>query len=285
MRKVFGLFYRTLQLMPFAKKFKPDVAISHGSRAQLLVSFMFGIPNILIADYEYVKWPPFISPSAMLVPEVLYNKLKINKKIKLFSYPGIKEDVYVPGFKPDIRILQDLGVPEDSLVVTIRPPASEAHYHNERSDLLFEEVVNFLGVQQNVCMIILPRSERQSSWVKKVWAEYIEIKKVIIPHFVVNGLNLIWYSDLVISGGGTMNREAAALGVPAYSIFAGKIGAVDKHLSETGRLVFLKTTEDIHRRIKLSKRDRAQKFNSYHRKALDSIVTIIIRFLQDSNFQ
>ncbi|RMD97261.1 MAG: DUF354 domain-containing protein [Calditrichaeota bacterium] len=284
MLKVIGLFLRSVQLTPIVINFKPHLAISHGSRSQSLVASILSIPNILIADYEYVKWLPFISPTAMLVPEVLYRKLRKNAQNNLYPYPGIKEDVYVPGFRPDERILRDLGVPAGSLVITIRPPASEAHYHNKKSDRLFIEVVSFLGHQPNVCMIILPRSERQSEIIKKTWPGWFENRKIIIPNFVLDGLNLIWQSDLVISGGGTMNREAAALGVPAYSIFAGRTGAVDKYLADTGRLIFIKSREDIRGRIKLVRKSPLANPDGCSRSALQSIVSVIMAFLENPDY-
>src|SRR5262249_18050156 len=86
------------------------------------------------------------------------------------------------------------------------------------------------------------------------------------------GLNLIWHSDLVISGGGTMNREAAALGVPVYSVFRGKIGAVDRYLSKMGRLVLLESSNEFPAKISLARRDRSVKPRNGNSAALNFIV-------------
>ena len=86
--------------------------------------------------------------------------------------------------------------------------------------------------------------------------ELFESAKMLIPASAVDGPNLVWHSDLVISGGGTMNREAAALGVPVYSIFRGQIGAVDRHLSATGCLVLLEGVEDVRTKLILKRRCR-----------------------------
>lgn len=101
-------------------------------------------------------------------------------------------------------------------------------------------------------------------------------KKIVIPEHVVKGLDLIWASDLVVSGGGTMNREAAALGVPVYSIFRGKIGAIDQDLSDTERLTLIEKVEDVRSKIKLIKRNKSDIFIPRNRKALEQIVDIII---------
>ena len=114
------------------------------------------------------------------------------------------------------------------MVVTVRPPATEAHYHNPESEELFAESLRLLAQTRSARAITLPRNARQGEQLRREWADLIANGTMIIPDTPVDGLNLIWFSDLVISGGGTMNREAAALGVPVYSIFRGKIGAVDK---------------------------------------------------------
>ena len=105
-------------------------------------------------------------------------------------------------------------------------------------------------------MVVLPRYEPQAASVRNTWPELINSGAIIIPDHVVNGLNLLWNSDLVISGGGTMNREAAAMGVPVYSIFRGKIGAVDLQLQQEGRLILVQTLEDVDR-IALTRRARS----------------------------
>jgi predicted glycosyltransferase len=136
-------------------------------------------------------------------------------------------------------------------MVTVRPPASEAHYHNPKSDVLFNAAMEFLGQKPEVRTVLLPRNERQAASIRNEWPEPIKSGRVIIPDHVVDGLNLLWFSDLAISGGGTMNREAAALGVPVYSIFRGAIGGVDRYLSETGRLVLIENVEDLSSKIRL----------------------------------
>lgn len=201
---------------------------------------------------------------------------------RIRKYPGLKEDIYVPNFEPDPEILPLLGLTEEDLVVTIRPPATEAHYHNPESDKLFYEVVEFLGHHPDVRMVILPRNEKkQTALVKNTWPKWCAEGKIIIPEQVVNGLNLIWHSDFVVSGGGTMNREAAALGVPVYSIFRGKIGAVDRYLSDIGRLTLIESAEDIPNKIVLTRRHRPSKPEYTNRPALHQIVDHIEEMLKN----
>ena len=244
-RKLIGLFYRALQLAPIALEKKPTIALSHGSRSQMILARILGIPSVVCDDYEPSRGTPFFGPTRLIVPEVIPETAYKMKKRPVLKYPGIKEDVYVPNFKPNTKINDELGLNGKNLVITVRPPATEAHYHNAQSENLFDAAVNFLGHQKNTRLVLLPRNEKQVAWIKKEWPEWCADRKIIIPQQVVDGLNLIWHSDLVISGGGTMNREAAALGVPVYSIFRGNIGAVDRYLSDTGRLVLLESAEDI----------------------------------------
>src|SRR2546427_7354834 len=123
----------------------------------------------------------------------------------------------------------------------------------------------------DIRVVALPRNDRQAVWLQERWPELFSNGMMRIPPSVVDGLNLIWYSDLVISGGGTMNREAAALGVPVYSIFRGKIGAVDQYLSAEGRLVLLESVLDVQTKIPLSRRTRLAKPKHGNKATLTSI--------------
>jgi len=278
--KVIGLLIRSFQLMSIIWKEKPDLAVSHGSRSQVLTAALFNIPTMVIADYEFTQ--TVVKPSYIVVPELIPDSAAHGYRKSLFKYTGIKEDVYVPDFKPDPNILTTIGVNDSEILVTIRPPATEAHYHNPESELLFTETINFLGQHPNTRMVILPRNEiKQTAWVKTNWSDWCNSKKIIFPEQVVDGLNLIWFSDLVISGGGTMNREAAALGVPVYSIFRGKIGAVDHYLSESNRLVLLTSVDDVRNKIIVKKRQRADKLQKVNRNALKEIVKLITSLLRE----
>ena len=282
--KVVGTLIRSLQLLPTALREKPALAVSHGSRSQLITANLLRIRLVMLFDYEYTqgKGIGFVTPKWVIGPEVISDTVIESDKTRFLTYPGIKEDVYVPSFRPNPTILNELGIEGDDFVVTIRPPATEAHYHNPESDKLFYAVVEFLGHHSHVRIVILPRNEKkQTALVKNTWPEWSATGKIIIPDHVVNGLDLIWYSDFVVSGGGTMNREAAALGVPVYSIFRGKIGAVDRYLSNTGRLTLIESAEDIPKKIVLARRNRPPKPNHGNPVALHQIVDHIEAILKN----
>jgi predicted glycosyltransferase len=283
--KVLGTIWRSVQLARVILRYKPDISISHGSRSLILLSSVLGIPTVLLFDYEHSRSLPFIKPVLGISPEVI-NDPRLTEHFKRGHrvYSGIKEDVYVPSFSPDYSIVQQLNLREEDIVVTIRPPASEAHYHNPDSDKLFMKVVEFLGHSSGVRMIILPRNEKtQKDLVYKTWPRWCKEGKITIPDRVVDGLNLIWHSDLVISGGGTMNREAAALGIPVYSIFRGTLGAVDRYLAERGRLIMIETQEEVESKIRLVKRREGIQENFGNSLALEQIMTAIGEVIEDNN--
>jgi predicted glycosyltransferase len=228
-------------------------------------------------DYEFARMLPFVRPEMGIAPETVTDPvLARHFKRGLHGYSGLKEDVYVASYHPDPSFRKGLGLADQDIVVTIRPPANEAHYHNPESEKLFQAVVDRLGTTAGVKMIILPRNEKtQRELVRTTWPAWCADGRIILPDRALNGLDLIWNSDLVVSGGGTMNREAAALGVPVYSIFRGKLGAVDRYLSEQGRLTLLGSVEDVRTKIKIERREKQQDASFAGRTALRQIVDAI----------
>ncbi|MBZ5502713.1 MAG: DUF354 domain-containing protein [Acidobacteriia bacterium] len=274
--KTVGTLGRAARLVPLAAKEKPDLAISLVSRAQLLACKVLCIPTIVMFDYEFVMKMQFLHPDWFFVPAVIPDSAAAGAKQGVFHYAGLKEDVYVPRFKPDATLKGRLGINGTDLLVTVRPPATEAHYHNSESEKLLSAALDFLTHQPDVRVVLLPRNDRQAAALRGEWGDWIANGKIIIPEHVVDGLDLIWFSDLVISGGGTMNREAAALGVPVYSIFRGQIGAVDRYLAGMGRLVLLERVEDILTKIALERREPARSDAPADSTALRSISKAIL---------
>jgi uncharacterized protein len=254
--KIFGLVYRAIQLAPHILPNKPMLGISHGARSQLLLCNFLNIPSVLLADYEHARHVPFAKPTWMIVPEVIPNDAVCCADDRILKYPGIKENVYASGFRPDPELREFLRLRGTSILVTVRPPATEAHYHNPESEKLFLRLMVRLSNSKDVQTVLLPRNGIQTEQIIKEHPEWFVDRKTIIPARAVDGLNLIWHSDLVVSGGGTMNREAAALGVPVYSIFRGKMGAVDRNLNKDGQLVLIERIEDVDQKIRLIPRDR-----------------------------
>ena len=227
-------------------------------------------------DYEYSTNTGFVEPDWVLMPDVIPTERMSRKAEKVLKYPGLKEDVYVFRFRPDPSILNQLGISSDHLVVTLRPPAHDSHYHNLETERLFTATLEFLADIPQVRVVALPRNARQSRRLRSDCADLIAAGRMVIPDAPVDGLNLMWFSDLVISGGGTMNREAAALGVPVYSIFRGTIGAVDQYLAKEGRLVLIRDSRDLREKVVLARWKRPAKPDIASRPVLRTIVNNIL---------
>jgi predicted glycosyltransferase len=281
--KLAGLGIRVLQMTPFVLRERPAIAVCHGSRSLLLLSAMFGIPSINIADYEHADhrltiWLGSVQKKWVMTPDVvppdIFEKHGMPKD-HILHYPGIKEDVYTPFFQPDPSLKDTLGLKSSDIVVTIRPPATEAHYHNPESEKLLMAVFDLLSSHPEVKTILLPRTHRQEAELRQANPELFAAERIVVPKHAVDGLDLIWYSDLVISGGGTMNRGAAALGVPVYSLFRGTMGAVDKHLAEIGKLVFLESEQDVREKLKLVPRNKTLVSRPKQLATLDAVVNHI----------
>lgn len=287
--KALGTCWRALALARVVRKERPDLAICHGSRGLLLVSTLLRIPSVVLMDYEFTAGIPFIKPTWLMTPSVISEKQILpeykvpwpGRSSKIVKYPGIKEDVYLRRIQPDRTLRKRLGIGADDVLVTVRPPATEAHYHNPEADKLLTEVLNRFVEEQDTRILLLPRNRRQETELRARWPEHIAAGKILIPEHAEDGLSLIWNSDLVISGGGTMNREAAAMGVPVYSIFRGRLGAVDEHLVNEGRLVLLASAADVSTKITVARRERLQEHGDRSSSVtLDAIVRDIISIVE-----
>ena len=149
---------------------------------------------------------------------------------KLFQYPGLKEEYYLADFEPDPGVLERLGVDTQRVVVIVRPPPDVSLYHR-KSNPLFPQVLSHLGNEPQVHAVVLPRTDAQRSYVKS-----LDLPSVIVAERAVEAQSLVALADLVVSAGGTMNREAAALGTPVYTTYGGRLGGVDEALIRSGRL-------------------------------------------------
>jgi len=256
-RKVFGLAYRSLQLLTFVRTERPDLAVSHGSRSQLFLANLLRIPTVLLEDYEHAAFPWPLRPRWCLAPEAIPTEAAPCDPSHVLHYPGIKEDVYVPFFKPVPGLRARLGIDDSAVMVVVRPPATEAHYHNPAGEELFEAAMEHVVAHPATRIVLLPRNRKQSEALARRWGDFLRAGKIVIPSRAIDGLNLLWHADLMISGGGTMNREAAALGVPVYSIFLGPTGAVDRQLAQTGRLGLIQNVQALERSVQLRKRERS----------------------------
>jgi predicted glycosyltransferase len=223
---------------------RPQLALSHGSVDLALVSSAFRIPSVQMQDYEFAMWQrqiAFRAARRALVPDSIpLDRLKRigAKERKLVRYPGLKEEYYLAGFEPDPAVLGKLGLDRERVLVVVRPPpeTSEYHAHND----LYGETIRHLADAEEAQAVVIPRTERQAAEVRGMGAA-----NLIVPERAIDAQSLIAFADLVVSAGGTMNREAVALGTPVFTTFAGRMGGVDEALIADGRLQVLASAAEI----------------------------------------
>jgi predicted glycosyltransferase len=235
--KAVSLASRLSALRRWARDREFDLALAHGSHELTISARRLGIPSATTHDYEWATLQHqlgFRAATRVVVPEsipdVRLEKLGARPP-KLLRYPGIKEEYYLSDFEPDESILERLGVDAGKVVVLLRPPPDVSLYHRH-SNPLFPQTLEHVGRDPDVQAVVLPRTGEQRQYVAR-----LDLPSVVLPESAVDAQSLIAASDLVVSAGGTMNREAVALGVPVYTTYGGRLGGVDEMLIREGRLV------------------------------------------------
>jgi predicted glycosyltransferase len=227
---------RLLALHRFARGRGYDIALAHGSHDLTLTARSLNIPSATTFDYEFAwlqhqvgcRAAARVVVPAAIPPERL-TRYGVGPR-KLRRYPGLKEDYYLADLEPDPGVLDRLGVDRQRVVVVLRPPPDVSLYHRHANPL-FPETLRALGARDDVHLVVLPRVAAQRDFVRS-----LGLPSVIVPQHAVDAQSLIAFADLVVSAGGTMNREAVSLGVPVYTVFGGRLGAVDEQLIRERRL-------------------------------------------------
>ena len=245
---------RLKELRKWAKPRAFDLALAHGSHELTMTARRLGIPSSTTFDYEWAWLQHQLGCRAATrvvvpasIPEERLAKYTARPP-KLQQYPGLKEEYYLSDFEPDRSLLDRFGVDPARVLVVLRPPPDVSLYHRH-SNPLFPQTLEHLGRSENVQAFVLPRTEEQREYVKG-----LALPSVILPEGAVDAQSLIACADLVVSAGGTMNREAAALAVPVYTTYGGRLGGVDEALIRDGRL---KPLTDP-RALELTKRDESE---------------------------
>jgi uncharacterized protein len=266
--KAGNLIGRAAALARWARGHSFDLAVSHNSYAQVAAARALSIRSVTLMDYEHqpANHLAFRLASRVIVPasfpEAALRRYGASAR-KVRRYQGTKEDVYLADFEADPRFqeqLEELGVKADEILVVVRPPASDALYHRFENEL-FNELMQRLSARRDVKIILLARTEAQRTTYKEGYGS-----NLILPLRALDGANLIASADLVISAGGTMNREAAALGVPAATIYAGRWAAIDEELVREGRLRRITSREDLDM-LPLEKKKHAHARRALHVRA------------------
>jgi predicted glycosyltransferase len=246
--KAGNLIGRAAALRKWARGRAFNLAVSHNSYAQAAAARSLSIKSVTLMDYEHqpANHLAFRLARRVIVPRAFPEEALRRcgaRARKVRRYDGTKEDVYLADFEPDTRFaetLAGLGVNPQDVLVVVRPPARDALYHRFENEL-FDELLGRLSRREGVKVLLLARTEAQ----REAYGQQSAWKNLILPRRALDGANLIASADLVVSAGGTMNREAAALGVPAATIYAGRWAAVDEELVREGRLRRINTREDL----------------------------------------
>ncbi|MGA2925370.1 MAG: DUF354 domain-containing protein [Solirubrobacteraceae bacterium] len=243
--KARGLVDRSLALLRWARPRGFDLALGHGSNDVSVAAALLRIPCATMFDYEWATVQHSVNcrlAQAVVVPDAIPRQrlYRYGARGKIRAYPGLKEEYYLARFEPDPAVLAELSLDPRQPIVVVRTAPEVSLYHRFENDL-FAAVLEHVRSAQAV---VLPRTERQR-------AELQRAGGFIVPERALDAQSLIAYADLVVSAGGTMNREAVALGTPVFTVFEGRLGAVDQRLIAEGRLQRLHSAEQV----TLAKRD------------------------------
>lgn len=224
---------RASALFRVARATRPDVALSHGSYAQVLAARAAGVTAVTMMDYEFqpANHLSFRIANRVVVPMIFPDAALRRfgaRKHKVIRYEGFKEELYLGNFRPNDAILSELGLDASRVIAVMRPPPEGALYHRAGNDR-FDRLLADAAAREDVQVVVLPRVPQQA-------AAYVGRPNLIVPERPVDGRSLVAHADLMIGAGGTMNREAALLGTPTYTVFARRLAAVDVELMRRGLL-------------------------------------------------
>ncbi len=275
LKKVLNLFRRTSQLKKFAANKNFSLAVSHGSRSLVMAARGLKIKSVVMLDYEwteskifnrYASW--LLMPS--VIPDSRLKEAGFNLK-KIIRYNGLKEELYLPDFIPESGFREKLGVPQEKFLITIRTPGMTGNYHNTQSEILLAAILKKIQEDMRCHALLVTRTKTDKDFA----ANLIDSSdNIFFLNDAVDGLQLLYASDVFISGGGTMNRESALLGTKTYSIFTGKKAYVDEWLAERGLLVFISTLDEA-KNITFEKSE-SKKMNSVNKNLRVEITDIVL---------
>jgi uncharacterized protein len=243
--KLAAMVDRLPTLRRWAKGRSFDAALAHGSHYLTMAARSLGIPSSTTFDYEFATLQHQLGCRAatfVVVPEAIPPERLTRYGVrppKLRRYEGLKEEYYLADFEPDPRVLEEFSLDPEKVLVTVRTPPALALYHRHSNPFFFE-MLEHVGSQAGVQAVVLPRTDEQAELVRGLGSE-----SLIVPDHAVDAQSLIGFCDLVVGAGGTINREAAALGVRVYTTFAGRLGGVDETLIREGRLRPLADPRDL----------------------------------------
>ncbi len=237
---------RVAALVRFARQRRFDCALAHGSTDLPVACRVFGIPNTTMFDYEWATTQLGLNcrlASRTLAPDAIpverLARLGARGR-KLVRYPGLKEEYYLHDFRADRGVLDELGLDPARVLCIVRTSPAYALYLGGRESAVLPRVLRRLADDERTQTVVIARTPEQSDTI-----DALGLERTVVPRRTVDARSLIALGDVVVSAGGTMNREAAVLGTPVWSIFDGRLGAVDELLMREGRLRMLRSPDDL----------------------------------------
>jgi predicted glycosyltransferase len=236
--KGLGLLSRSTALARWAARRRFDLALGHGSNDVTVAARLLRIPCSTMFDYEWAKVQHTVNcrlAQAVVVPDAIPPERlsRYGADGKIAAYPGLKEEYYLADFEPDPAVLDTLGLDPAAPIAVVRTPPAVSLYHRFENDVLGGVLERLRGSQT----VVLPRTPQQRAELRD--------SGFVVPEGAIDAQSLIAYADVVVSAGGTMNREAVALGTPVWTTFQGRLGAVDEQLIADGRLRSLRSADDV----------------------------------------
>ena len=229
--KALGLISRSAALLRWARGRRFDAALGHGSNDITVAAKLLRVPSATAFDYEWATVQHNVNcrlARNVVVPDAIpperLDRYGAHGKVR--QYPGLKEEYYLADFEPSDDVLDELGLDQSQPIAVVRTPPDVSLYHRFENPL-FKQVLERLRDQAQT--VVLPRTREQRE-------EVGEAGGFVVPERAVDAQSLVWHADVVVSAGGTMNREAVALGTPVFTTFEGRLGAVDERLLAEGRL-------------------------------------------------
>jgi predicted glycosyltransferase len=240
--KAAGFASRGIALARWARGRRFDVAIGHGSNDVSVAAALLHVPSATAFDYEWAAAQHHVNcrlARVVMVPDAIPPERldRYGARGKVRPYAGLKEEYYLADFEPDAAVLAELGLDRGRRLVVVRTPPETSLYHRFENPL-FRRVLERLAAEDDAQTVVLPRTGAQRE-------EVARIGGFVVPSQAVDAQSLVAFSDLVISAGGTMIREAVALGTPVFTTFEGRLGAVDEALIASGRMRRLERAEDV----------------------------------------
>jgi predicted glycosyltransferase len=233
-----GLLSRSTALARWARRRRFDLALGHGSNDVTVAARMLRVPCATMFDYEWATVQHTVNcrlAQTVVVPDAIPPQRleRYGARRKIATYEGLKEEYYLADFEPDRAVLAELSLDPAHPIAVVRTPPAVSLYHRFENDVLGGVLDRLRGSQT----VVLPRTPQQRA--------ELAGGGFVVPERAIDAQSLIAYADLVVSAGGTMNREAVALGTPVWTTFQGRLGAVDEQLIADGRLRALKRADDV----------------------------------------